>query len=1230
MQTFTAKLFLHRCIILLTCLLSAFSLHAQALAATDTHPAATLAGEYSPQQGQQSLERALTLTSEHFGVFFNYYPEAIRRYSVTLPDLEKLTLSKALKTLLRKTDLGFRRTAEAQVIIAPKSDIRALPEYSTGAEPVKSLRGEPTAPGGQPRGEARAIGSVSQLEADGGIGKVLSTVGVTGRVQDEDGVPMIGVSVLVDGTGTGAVTDVDGVYSLDLDDLDGTLIFSYLGFETQRVAINGRSIINVTLAPSDALLEEVVVIGYGTRGARDLTGAVSAVGAEEIERSPNISPESAIQGRLPGVYISTPGGNPGGRPEVQIRGIGTFGNAEPLYVIDGVPITEFGTGVASNSRAGDLRGNINILSFINPADIESVSVLKDASAAAIYGVRAANGVILITTKKGQKGAPRVSVDASYGFQEPVNTYDVLNVDQYVDLYTDAFNNDPNEELPAIFDPGSPSYLGNNPNTDWQEEVLNPSSTVQNYGVRISGGSESTTYYLSGGYSYQESPLRENDLARYSFAGNFDSQISDYIRAGVNFRTGFVDANDNSRGNLDDAAEAPPWQPIYDADGNPAVVQGITFEPNPNFNPNDATTGALFNVSSDSTLYGPETSGNPIGLQLTTDNTYTILRNLGTAFLEVEPLEGLRFRGTLSADYYTNRQDQFIAFDRYLYTQVPRNPYSGQDGSSNGSTQESVSRNFNLVKEFSINFARSFGSHNLDVLLNATDQQYSFQNTTARTGLTILTDPNLRTLNGPNAFTELAGQREQTALQGYMARVGYNFKNRYYLDVTVRRDGSSRFSPDFRWGTFPSVAVAWRLSDEPFMQNQNFFGDLKLRAGWGQLGNQETSAFAFLSTVSFTPDYAFGSGNGNSVGGLQFGARLPDLPNPLLTWETAETVNIGLDAYALRDRLTFTIEYYDRTTRGIIQPTQLAPSIGNEADPILNVAQVGNSGFEFSAGYRNQIGDFSYGVSANFTTVKNEVEELQNGEAFNGFGGRIEEGQPLGYIWGYKVGGIFRDQAEVDAYFANTTDEASGNTLAPGDIFFQDLATRVTGEDGTSEIVMTPDGVVNEADRVFLGSQIPGHYYGFNLDVGYSSFDLAIFFQGVGDVRRFNSERASFECMCGRGDNQFTTVLDRWTPENRDASLPRAVVSSPGNSRFSDRFVEDAGFLRLRNVQLGYRLPPGVLNSLDFLSSARFYVTGTNIFTLTDWTGIDPESNDAFSGGVVPPTRAIVFGLNASF
>lgn len=1053
---------------------------------------------------------------------------------------------------------------------------------------------------------------------------------ITGKVTDEAGLELIGVAIQpTEALGSGTVTDVDGNYSLSVDDLQGSLRFSYTGYETKVVEINNRTVINVEMASSNTILEEVVVIGYGTREARDLTGAISTVGADEIEKSPSVSPEAAIQGRLPGVYISTPGGNPGARPDVQIRGVGTFGNAQPLYVIDGVPVTEFANGAPFMSREGDLRGNVNILSFINPADIESVSVLKDASAAAIYGVRAANGVVLITTKRGKSGAPRVSFDASYGLQEPVNRYDVLNVDQYVDLYTEAINNDANEELPAVFDPSSPEYLGDMPFVDWQDAVTNDNSTVQNYGARLSGGSESTQYYLSAGYSYQESPFVENDLERYSFSGSFDSDVSKLIKVGANFRVGYIDANDNTRFSALDLAQAAPWQPLFLEDGSPAPVQEYEFEPNENFNISDPASGAPFNIVDSRLLYGPETSGNPFGIYETVDNTYSILRNLGTGFVEINPLAGLRLRGTLSLDYYTNRQKEFTGFDRYLFGQSAINPYAGQDGTSLGSYYESTTRNFNLVREFSIGYRKQFGAHSVDVLLNAMDQRYTFQSVTASTGQMVQTAEELRTINGPTAFTGVSGQREETTLQGYMARVSYDFGKKYYLDLTVRRDGSSRFAPDFRWGTFPSVAAAWRVTAEPWMESNGVFDDLKIRAGWGKLGNQETAAFAFLSTISLTPDYAFGSGEGNPVGGLLSGARLPNFPNRTLSWETSTTWNIGVDAYALQNKLAFTVEYYNRFTDGILQSSNLAPSVGNEFDPIINVASVRNSGIEVSATYRNKIGQFSYGVSANLTTVKNRVEGLFNDEPFGG-GFRTEIGQPLGYIFGYKVDRILRDQADVDAYYAENSDVIAGDNLRPGDIVFQDLNSRMMNDDGTTDIVPVPDGVVDDADRVFLGSVIPDHYYGVNFDFGYANFDLSVFFQGVGGVQRYNFERSSLECMCGRGDNQSVAVLNRWTPENTDTDIPRAVVNPAGNLRFSDRFVENAGFMRLRNVQLGYSLSPSTLESLSFLQSLRVYVTGTNLFTVTDWTGIDPEATDVFVGGIVPPTRAVVFGINASF
>ncbi|MEM9834764.1 MAG: SusC/RagA family TonB-linked outer membrane protein, partial [Bacteroidota bacterium] len=670
---------------------------------------------------------------------------------------------------------------------------------------------------------------------------------VSGTVTDtETNEPLPGVNILVKGTGTGTITDADGNFNVQVLSEDAVLVFSSIGYLSEEITVGSQSTIDMVLFPDIKSLSEIVVIGYGERERKDLTGAISQIGSEEITQSVAMTPELAMQGRLPGVFVSTPGGEPNARPVVRIRGVGTFGNAEPLYVVDGVPITEFGQG-AEGGIVADIRGNVNIFTLINPNDIASISVLKDASAAAIYGVRAANGVVLITTKKGQAGEPRVSINASRGVQNIPNTFDVLNTTQYTQLYQEAFANNPDEapNIPAEFNPNGQRYLGDNPTFDWQGELLNRNAITEDYSLRLSGGTEKTTYYLSGGYARTESPLKGNELKRYSLTLNVNSEFMDIFDVGVNYKFAFVDAIDNSRANLQEMATAPPWQPIYDANG----PLGLGFAP-------------VRNAFGEDFLYGPETESNPFARQQLSLTDYQVIRNLGNAFVQVEPLEGLRLKGALSIDWYYNQRNDFTNANEVFFSPTAQDPTTFGNGTSAGLYRERHDRNFNLVKEFSINYNKSFGDHNIDILLNAMDQEYSFNTATGQSDQVLSSDPAVRGISGDfPQFTRAISFREPNALQGYLGRLSYNYASKYYVDATVRRDGTSRFSPDFRWGTFPSFAAAWRISAEDFMQNMGFINDLKLRGGWGQLGNQETRAFAFLSTVQTQPTYALGSGNG---------------------------------------------------------------------------------------------------------------------------------------------------------------------------------------------------------------------------------------------------------------------------------------------------------------------------------------------------------------------------------
>lgn len=1050
---------------------------------------------------------------------------------------------------------------------------------------------------------------------------------ITGKVTDEEsGEAFPGVTVVVKGTTNGTVTDIDGNYKLTVDEDAGTLVFSFVGYRTEEIAIGGRSVIDLEMSPDVQALSEVVVIGYGERERQDVVGAISDVDSEELTKSPSISPDLAMQGRMAGVFVSTPSGNPLERPTVQIRGVNTFGYTDPLYVIDGVPVFEGGAGDPS-AGIQDIRSPVNILSLINPNDIESISVLKDAAASAIYGVRAANGVVLITTKKGAKGKPKVDVSAFRGVQNVPNDIDVLTTPQYVALYQEAYANNPATDLDPEFDPASPEYLGNRGTYDWTSPLLNKNAIMEDYSIRISGGNESTKYYTSAGYSKTEGVLKENALERYSLAMNVNSKISKIIETGVTYRLGFSDANNNSSSDLGSMYIAPPWQPVYDPNHPTGLspVVDLTYEPNPDYNPDQRNPGPSFNLINTDLLHGPATRTNPLGRQATSENTYTILRNLGNAYLQIEPLKGLRIRGNLSGDWYSNEKRSWAEYSGVVFNQTPGNHYAGHDGDAVGRFGRRDSRNWNLQKQLIISYNKAFGDHNFDITLAGEDQytKWTFRDvSTSQVNYGWEEARNVREGVHPAYRGGFTGFQEYS-MQGYMGRLSYKFRDKYYLDATLRRDGSSRFAPENRWETFPGVAVAWRISSEDFMQPVGLISDLKLRASWGTLGNQETTrGFAYLALVEQRVKYAFGADPGG-LGTKLFGAAIPGLANEDLSWETVETANIGFDAGFWDNRIRLTAEYYNKTTSDIIQRVNLPANTGIQEQVDLNVASVRNRGIELVLGYTQIFGGLKINASANLTTVDNEVLTLNNGKAFNDQNGnRIEEGYPIGYLRGYKVGGIFQSQEEIDEWSNTYTDNVGSGNPQPGDMYFQDLEGEPEAGQQRNPV---PDNVVSPNDRVYLGKTIPGYFYGLNVGATLKGFDLNIFFQGVGDVQKVNRMRQNGEGMGSNGANQWATTLDRWTAEDPSTVMPRAVRQDPNqNGRFSDRWVEDAGFLRLKNVQLGYSLPGNLLSNIGFIERFRIYATGVNLATFTDWTGLDPEND------FTPPTRQFLLGFNATF
>ena len=1165
----------------------------------------------------RALSQVFNELKEHYGVTFMYEDRVLAGKTLNGTITYEPKIEKTLDLLLKPIGLKYKRIKAGTYVI---TDNRQSKEGA--ADSFFGRETTPVAPSDASLLLDNGFGTITPSRIEPVSQPSVTDVPVKGKITDEAGNGLPGANITIKGTTRGTSTAADGGFSIDVPDKNATLVVSYIGYLPQEIKIGSQTFINLRLSADDKTLGEVVVIGYGERSRRDVTGAISSIKAEEIAKSNYVAPEMAMQGRMTGVQVTQGSGAPNARPQVRIRGVGTFGNTEPLYVIDGVPITEQYNGI-TDGAAGDIRGNVNILTMINPSDIESVSVLKDAAASAVYGVQAAHGVVLITTKRGKTGRPRVEINASKGVQNIRKLYDMMNVQQNVGLINEAYANNKDEakNLPAEFNAKDPKYLGNRPTVDWVTPAINRNAVVEDYSARVSGGTEATKYYVSGGYSRTESPLIQNYLERFTVAANIDSKVSKYLSMGLNYRNSYTKALDNTQTDIGYLSGTTPWQSIYDPNGPGgfAPAYNVTFKRNDKFVATDLTSGSAFDLDKTEPLWGPETNANPYAWHQLNQTDYSIIGNIANAYLQLEPIAGLKIKGMIGVNWFYNRRNDWGDFNSYLFSQTPGNPYAGHDGTSKGSYGERHTRNLNLIKELSANYNRAFGEHLVDVLVVANQQQNSYEFISGSTGQVVSNDPLFRTnIGGPVQYTNSGAFRDREALIGYLGRLSYNYKSKYYLDATIRRDGSSKFAPGFKWGIFPGVSAAWRISAEKFMEQLPIVNDLKLRAGWGQLGNQRTAAFAFLSTVSTTPDYAFGSGAGNGVGTVRFGASLPDFPNRNLSWETAETINIGLDGALLNNSITFTIEYYNKLTKGILQSTAIPASVGNERQPIINIASVRNSGIELQLGANKKLGNLTLSASANLTTVKNNVVSVFKDQAFGGEGGRIEVGYPLNYLWGYKMAGIFQNQAEIDTWKAKYKDGNNNSNFAPGDAYFEDVKGSTIGSD--------PDNTVNADDRSFIGKTIPGYYYGLNLGANWKNLDVSIFFQGVGDVVRYNWERAGGEGMGGPGNNYWTSTLNRWTPQNPSTTMPRAVRSDPAqNGRFSTRFVESAAFLRLKNVQIGYTLPKTLTRKLGGMENCRVYFSATNLLTFTKWSGLDPESF-----GTIPPTQSTQLGINIGF
>ena len=1057
---------------------------------------------------------------------------------------------------------------------------------------------------------------------------------VTGTVLSAtDQIPLIGVTVMEVGTTTGTVTDADGTYDLTVSGPTAALRFSYTGYAGQDLPVNNQSVIDLELAESASQLEEVVVIGYGEeRRRRDLTGSISTVAAQEIERVPFASAEYALQGNTTGVRVINSSGNPADPPSIFVRGIGTFnGDAQPLYVIDGQIINPPSAGNQ------DLIGNINLWTLVNPNDIASISVLKDASAAAIYGSRGANGVILITTKTGKRGRPVVELNIQNTLQN-IPQHDLLGPAQYLsyvrDLYTNSRNPDVSIEdelygrteenegarlnnFNPQLDPQSNYYIGDDPTFyDWQDAITVDNALTQNYNLKVSGASEAADYYVSLAFFDQESVIFGNDLRRYNLTSNLNTSISDFLRLGFTYRGVFQRTfAENSSSDLFSAANTAPWQPIYD----PANRYGYALPFDNYFG------GAGWNQVR---RYGQLTRTNVFAVRDINDSRYELQRNAGTGYVEVLPLTGLTVRGSINVDYVYQSRQRFQSTEAFPFQINAQNPETLGGGGSLGELNYRDNRFINFQIDLTGTYDRTFGKHTVNLLAGVQDQFY--KNPFIDIGTDFLTTNDYSRAGIPDNRERVSGfsGRQQKFWFGYVARAGYNYDYKYYLDLSFRRDASSGFPDENRWGNFYAVSGAWRISSEPFMDGLEWLNDLKIRGGWGQAGNDEAvvGSYAYLSRVAGTGSYAFGSGNGDPTGNYKDAVTINDLPNRDLTWETVITSYIGFDASLFNNRVNATVELYDRTTEDILQFVNLPPTVG-VSSPAYNIGSVQNRGLDVQLGYNHRIGQLELGVSGNISFLRNQVLELYEGQPLStGTYGRIEEGRSIGHIWGYRLGGIFQTDQEVADYYAKLPDNNVGDPtfVAPGDLYFLDVGSNPDPENPNEFYGTEPDGQINSYDQTEIGNTIPGYTYGLNLNAKLRNFDLNMSFYGEGDVDRINLFHQTYGTTSAINPRS-TTVLDRWTPTNTNTVVPRAVIGDPaGNNRLSDRFVESAGFFRLNTWQLGYSLPASITGNTDVLSNLRVYVGGQNNLYLHSWSGIDPV-NDAY-----PLPRGYFAGLSAKF
>ncbi len=986
---------------------------------------------------------------------------------------------------------------------------------------------------------------------------------VTGKVLDsETGEPLVGAGIVEVGTSNGAFCGNEGAFKLVLSRADAIVIVSMVGYEKQEVPVNGVSPLTIELKLKVGSLEEVVVIGYGTQRKEDLTGSVGVVNVSEVKKLANNSVLKALQGQVAGVQIHG-SGEPGAEPQVKIRGIGTFGNNTPLYIVDGVPVVGLGD--------------------FNAQDIETMQVLKDASAAAIYGSRAANGVIIITTKHGTSGATVINYDGYIGAQTVPRKIAVTNREQY-QLITNAAQINAGQALVSGNDPNSPDFI-NNVDTDWQNEGFK-TGMIMAHNVSISGGKENLKSFLSLNYLNQDGTLSgpAPSFERVTIRANSEYKKGRLtVGESIYFMyTDRLNATALHVGNsIVDLIKAIPTMPVYD----PNRLGGYG--------------GADNQIQKAITL-------NVIGMNNLLTSRTNRNRFFADTYAELALLKGLSYRLNLAY----NREDFSTIYTR------PRYDLGWFFQNEIAAMDESRGYGYTALMENLLKYDNKFGKHQLNVVAGYTVQIDKIRDINGHAEG--YTEPYFWVLNAGSTGKSISGYETEWRQVSQLGRINYDFDNRYLLTMTVRRDGSSKFAPASRHGVFPSVAAAWKVHNESFF-HVPFINQLKIRGGYGVLGNQEIPTYGYSAFINSNSNYNFG-------GAFAAGSSQYAYANPLLRWEQSTTSSAGLDLSMWNNRLSFSAEYYYNKSKDLLVGVPIPRSNGTFDNPIVNAASMRNQGLEFTAGIRDGESDFTYDINVNLSTLNNKVLSLGDyGEPIFGNMSRTSVGSEVGALFGYVSDGLFQSQEEIDGHAFQSA------LTAPGDIKFRDINGR--GDDGQL-LLGQPDGLITAEDRMYLGSAIPKFYYGFNFNGGYKGFDLTIFMQGQSGNLIVNGVRQTLSRL--DFDNHAVDMLNFWSPTNTNTDVPRPIVGDPNlNGRESIRWMENGSYLRIQNAQLGYSFPLAALTPLH-LTKLRVYLSGQNLYTFTGYSGFDPDiSNDglfsrATDYGSWPNPRTYLAGIQLSF